>query len=94
MAGDFYPDDEACARMTKTPIWTGHSTNDHIVPVSSTDGMVAVSYTHLVNARAIVFYIGQGLVEQQASLIVFYRCMPKVQIRFGKVVEPTDARCV
>lgn len=40
MAGDFYPDDEAFARITKTPIWTGHSTNDHIVPVSSTDGMV------------------------------------------------------
>ena len=40
MAGDFYPDDEAFARITKTPIWTGHSTNDRIVPVSSTDGMV------------------------------------------------------
>ena len=40
MAGDFYPDDEAFARINKTPIWTGHSTNDHIVPVSSTDGMV------------------------------------------------------
>ena len=40
MAGDFYPDDEAFARITKTPIWTGHNTNDHIVPVSSTDGMV------------------------------------------------------
>lgn len=39
MAGDFYPDAEAFARIIKTPIWAGHSTNDRVVPVASTGGM-------------------------------------------------------
>lgn len=79
MSGDFYPDGAAFERISQIPIWAGHSCNDRIVPVASTDGMVQgvrnaggqlLRYTrwkHFGHGMFHIFYLHEPWVEWMFS---------------------------